>query len=94
MQHAAAKHDNLRLYALPLASARGKERATRCYIGPSYCIAAVCVPPGLPVSCPGGRTLLQLAKNEVKEEFVLVIDADMIMRTPFTAEVGSEFGAG
>ncbi|KAL4426165.1 hypothetical protein ABPG77_007447 [Micractinium sp. CCAP 211/92] len=34
-----------------------------------------------------------LAKNEVKEEFVLVIDADMIMRTPFTAEdVGAKPG--
>lgn len=31
--------------------------------------------------------LLQLAKNKVKEDYVLVIDADMIMRTPFTAEV-------
>ncbi|KAL4443932.1 hypothetical protein ABPG75_011669 [Micractinium tetrahymenae] len=34
-----------------------------------------------------------LAKNEVKEEYVLVIDADMIMRTPFTAEdVGAKPG--
>lgn len=28
-----------------------------------------------------------LAKNDVKEEYVLVIDADMIMREPFTPEV-------
>jgi hypothetical protein len=28
-----------------------------------------------------------LAKNDVKEDYVLVIDADMIMREPFTPEV-------
>ena len=28
-----------------------------------------------------------LAKNDIKEDYVLVIDADMIMRQPFTAEV-------
>lgn len=34
-----------------------------------------------------------LAKNDVEEEYVLVIDADMIMRTPFTAEdVGAKPG--
>lgn len=29
-----------------------------------------------------------LAKNDVKEDYVLVIDADMVMRAPFTPEVG------
>ena len=31
----------------------------------------------------------RLAKNDVKEDYVLVIDADMIMREPFTPEVSS-----
>lgn len=71
-------------------AAAGKHLCAGSHPWPSTPCSSTPAPPSTPCSAYNKPVAIidWLAKNDVKEDYVLVIDADMVMREPFLPEVG------